>query len=78
MKLLVIRCSDKYLRVRNVENGETQFEFCLLDKASVFPLSRLEQVRNYAGLLSDSGKFPEIRQLSIYEEPYRDKPGEKR
>ncbi len=77
MKLLVIRCSDGYLRIRNVENGEKQFEFCLLEKASVFPLCQLEQVRDYVGLLSDSGKFPEIRQLSIYEEPYRDKLEEK-
>ena len=78
MKLLVIRCNDKYLRIRTVENGEIQFEFCQLNKASVFTLSQLEQVRHYEGLLSDSGKSPEIRQLSIYEEPYRAKLKEKR
>ena len=70
MILLVIRCGNTYLRLRDNENGKPFFEFLPLYKASVFPLSRLDELREYSEELASLGKSPELRQLTILEEPF--------
>lgn len=65
-ELLVLKVGGDYLRVR-----EGNAQRCGLEKASVFPLSRLEAVRAHLAELL-AGGFPEARlcRLKITEEPF--------
>lgn len=66
MELLIIKSGKDYIRVKT-----DNYLPCRLDKASVFPLDKLEEVRNHAGKLKEKG-FPciSISRLTLSEEPF--------
>lgn len=50
MELLLIKCGDDYIRVKN-----GQYLHCGLDKASVYPLEKLPTVREHVATLRREG-----------------------
>jgi hypothetical protein len=69
MELLIIKSDNDYIRVK-----EGRYSPCRLDKASVFPMEKLEQVRIHADRLKEEG-LPRvsIARLTLTEEPFKDK-----
>ena len=66
MELLIMKNGKEYVRVRN-----DAYLFVGLDKASVFPLEKLEVVQGHIGRLQVRGfGEAEIRKLTLTEEPY--------
>ena len=66
MELLIIKCNDRYIRVR--ENG---FEECGMDKASVFPMKKLSAVKQHAEKARCERNVPvKIYKLTVMEEPF--------
>jgi hypothetical protein len=69
-ELLIIKAGDGYFRFR-----EDSFEPCAMNKASVFPLTQLDQARIWCGRLRDAGTVGvELYKLTIVEEPYIETP----
>ncbi|NNG02384.1 MAG: hypothetical protein HKM93_23625 [Desulfobacteraceae bacterium] len=55
MELFIIRTGDDYIRV--LEDG---YRVCGMDKASVFPMERLDQAEAHVRELEGS-QYPEVR-----------------
>ena len=67
MELLIMKNKTEYVRVK----GDA-YLFVGLDKASVFPLEKLETVRGHIKKLQDQGfEHVSIYKLKLVEEPYR-------
>ncbi len=64
-ELLIIKSGNEYLRFQGNE-----FESCPLNKASVFPLGQVEEVRNLRAKLAAVGLAARLMKLTIIEEPY--------
>jgi hypothetical protein len=65
MELLIIKSGQDYIRVK-AEN----YIPCQLDKASVFPMEKLEAVKSHAKILSEKGfRNISICRLKVSEEP---------
>ncbi|MCG6879545.1 MAG: hypothetical protein LJE96_10440 [Deltaproteobacteria bacterium] len=66
MDLLIIKHKDMYVRVK-----DAAYFLVGLDKASVFPLAKLETVREHVQTLREQGFDPvAIYRLKLSEEPY--------
>ena len=67
MELLIMKNKNEYVRVK-----EDAYLFVGLDKASVFPLEKLETVQGHIKKLQDQGfEHVAIYKLKLIEEPYR-------
>lgn len=65
-ELLIIKAGEDYFRCR-----EDHFEPCVLSKASVFPLEKVEEARLLCRKLAMTGVAgPVLRKLTIVEEPF--------
>jgi hypothetical protein len=66
MELLIIKSGKDYIRVK-AEN----YILCRLDKASVFPMDKLEEVRTHAKILKEKGfRRISLSRLKLSEEPF--------
>ena len=66
MELLIIKSGDDYIRVK-----AEQYLFCQLDKASVFPMDKLQEVKSHANILREKGFHRiSISRLRLSEEPF--------
>lgn len=66
MELLIIKSGKDYIRVK-AEN----YILCQLDKASVFPMDKLEEVKIHAKILREKGFHRiSISRLKLSEEPF--------
>ena len=65
MELLIIKSGEDYVRVKT-EN----YNLCRLDKASVFPIDNLDEVKKHVKKLKEND-FPliSIYKLKLIEEP---------
>ena len=69
-ELLIIKAGDDYFRFR-----EDDFEPCAMNKASVFPLTQLDQAKKLCQRLRDAGMAGvALHKLTIVEEPYTETP----
>ncbi len=66
MELLIIKSGEDYVRVKS-EN----YNVCRLDKASVFPIDNLDEVKKHVKKLKEKD-FPliAIYKLTLIEEPF--------
>ena len=66
MELLIIKSGEDYVRVKS-EN----YNVCRLDKASVFPIDNLDEVKKHVKKLKEKD-FPliAIYKLALIEEPF--------
>lgn len=65
-ELLIIKAGDDYFRFK-----EDSFEHCAMNKASVFPLTQLEEARIWCQKLRDAGTVgAALHKLTIVEELY--------
>ena len=65
-ELLIIKAGNHYFRFK-----DQQYHTCELNKASVFPLDKIDVVRELIKrLLEDGIAKPHIAKLIITEEPY--------
>ena len=65
MELLIIKSGNDYIRVK-----EEAYLLCGIDKASVYPLKKLSEVRRHVGVICKSGfRDVSIRKLVLTEEP---------
>ena len=66
MELLIIKSRDHYFRFK-----KNTYETCLMNKASVFPLEKVVEVKVCKKKLEDDGVADaEIYRLIITEEPF--------
>jgi len=66
MELLIIKNRDHYFRFK-----EDTYETCPMNKASVFPLEKVAEVRVFKKKMEDDGVADaEIYRLIITEEPF--------
>lgn len=66
-ELLIIKTENRYVRVKSSE-----YLICGLDKASVFPMEKLETVREHAAAAAEQlGGAPRIYKLILREEPLK-------
>ena len=66
MELLIMKNQTEYVRIK-----EDHYLFVGLDKASVFPLEKIETVREHIKTLQARGfKHVSIYKLKLIEEPY--------
>ncbi len=69
-ELLIIKSKDHYYRF-----GDNGYQQCGLNKASVFPLDRVEEVKDLCGTLHQDGIVEAtLMKLIIVEEPYTEAP----
>ena len=68
LKLLIIKKEDQYIRIK-----ENSFEFCSLEKASVFSMDKLEEVQSKVKHLNKILKTVSISVLEINEYPLNQK-----
>lgn len=66
-KLLIIKAGEQYLRLSGSE-----YSFCPLNKASVFPLGQVEDAKVHCRRLGVEGVAAVLMKLTIIEEPYGD------
>lgn len=67
-ELLIFRRGEQYIRL--VDNG---YQLCTMNKASVFPLADLAQVRKTLNHLTrQGGEDIRLHKLTIIEEPYEE------
>lgn len=65
-ELLILRADDSYIRLR--ADGH---ELCDMEKASVFPLTKVHEVRSHRDELAARGIINlRIHRLTITEEPF--------
>ena len=65
MELLIIKSGNEYIRVK-----EEAYLLCRIDKASVFPLKKLTEVKRHVDVICNSGfRDVSIRKLILTEEP---------
>ncbi|MGD9216001.1 MAG: hypothetical protein PVJ84_14375 [Desulfobacteraceae bacterium] len=66
MELLIIKSGKDYIRVK-----ADSYTLCQLDKASVFPMDKLEEVKTHTQILRDKGfHCVSISRLKLSEEPF--------
>ena len=64
-ELLIIKSGSKYIRIK-----EGRYLLCGLDKASVFPMEKLEDVKNHLEKIKEKGRLSSaIFKLILREEP---------
>ena len=64
--LLIIKNRDQYIRVKGDD-----YQVCNLDKASVFPMEKLEQVKRHIETMKQNGfEQPVMAKLILREEPF--------
>ncbi len=65
MELLIIKTPNGYVRIK-----DDQYHYCAIDKASVFPMDKLDQVKTHLRNLHID--YPEaiINKLILTEEPF--------
>ena len=66
-ELLIIKAGEQYLRFSGSE-----YSFCPLNKASVFPPGQVEDAKKHCRRLGAEGVAAELMKLTIIEEPYGD------
>ncbi len=65
IKLLIIKSGLEYIRIK-----EEAYLLCGIDKASVFPMEKLSEVKRQVELIADSDfRDVSIRKLVLTEEP---------
>ncbi len=66
MVLLILKHKDKYIR-----HKQEEYALCDMDKASVFPMSKIQEVKDHLQNLRNNG-FPEasVGRLIIKEVPF--------
>lgn len=64
-ELLIVKAGNDYIRFR-----EAGGERCLMNKGSVFPLSKVEEVKNKCLELGVDVADVQIMKLTISEEPF--------
>ncbi len=63
-ELLVIKYNDRYIRVKDGE-----YTICGLDKASVFPMEKMEEVKEHIKTIREKQNlFPRLFKLILREE----------
>lgn len=67
MKLLCLKTDDNYLKINNNE-----FELTSISKASVYPISQKDQVKDYYNKFKHNFVYLAIRQLTITEEAFNE------
>ena len=68
MELLIIKSGKDYVRVKGGD-----YILCNFDKASVFPMDKLDVVKDHLSMLRNRGFVPvSINRLIISEEPFND------
>jgi hypothetical protein len=66
MELLIIKSGKDYIRVK-----AEKYILCQLDKASVFPMDKLEEVKTHTQILREKGFHRiSISKLKLSEEPF--------
>lgn len=66
MELLIIKSGQDYIRVKT-----EKYILCQLDKASVFPMDKLEEVKTHTQILRDKGFHRiSICKLTLTEEAF--------
>lgn len=66
IELLIIKAGDSYYRFRDGKSFP-----CEMNKASVFPLDRIEEAKDLCAILHRGGiAEASLKKLSIIEEPY--------
>ncbi len=65
MELLVVKAGNEYFRFKNGEGT-----LCPMEKASVFDMHRLPEIRQLHGNLLKRGIAASIVKLTINEEPF--------
>ncbi len=66
LELLIIRTGDSYLRFK-----PEGYQICGMSKASVFPFSQIDHVRElHRSSIENGVPHAEIRKLVIVEEPF--------
>jgi hypothetical protein len=66
MELLIIKSEDNYIRVKDKD-----YLICKMDKASVFPLEKIDLVKKHVQKLTEKGfACVSIFKLVILESPY--------
>ena len=64
--LLIIKDHDRYIRVKG--DG---YQICNLDKASVFPMDKLDEVKRHVDTMKENGfDRPAMAKLILREEPF--------
>lgn len=64
-KLLIIKSEDNYIRVR-----ENDYELCTLEKATVFPMSKLTEAKSHAQNVKRLFKSSVLYMLRLEEIPF--------
>lgn len=64
-ELLVVKAGKKYIRFI-----DTGFEYCSMNKASVFPLGHIEDVKKHCDNISSEIQGLQLMKLVITEEPF--------
>jgi hypothetical protein len=64
-ELLIVKIGAEYLRF-----AANDFERCPLNKASVFPLAQVEEVKLRCRRLAEAGVAVVLMKMTIIEEPY--------
>ena len=64
-ELLVVKAGDEYIRFI-----DTGFEYCSMNKASVFPLGQVSEVRKRCADISSEIQGLQLMKLVIIEEPF--------
>lgn len=64
-ELLIVKVGDDYIRF-----AEGDFQRCGMNKASVFPLTELEEVQAKCRKMLNGESFVRLRKLTIIEEPF--------
>lgn len=67
IELLVIKCKEQYIRVR-----DGYYELTSLEKASVFPLTKIAVVKDHLIMLKKEHETLSIRKLTITESDFED------
>lgn len=63
---MIIKNRDQYVRVK----GE-DYQVCNLDKASVFPMDKLDEVKRHVDTMKQNGfEKPVMAKLILREEPF--------
>lgn len=66
MELLIIKSGEDYIRIK-AEN----YLLCQLEKASVFPMEKLKEVKTHVNILIENGfQRISISRLRLSEEPF--------
>lgn len=63
---MIIKDHDRYIRVKGDD-----YQVCNLDKASVFPMDKLDEVKRHVDTMKENGfERPAMAKLILREEPF--------